>query len=116
GSPQNGVSVAAHRTIKKVTEDLERQSFNTAIAALMEFVNDLYKEKVNGFTDRGAWQFALHSLVQLLQPFAPHIAEELWEALGHEGNTHDAGWPQWDDNYLVNDTITVVVQVNGKLR
>jgi leucyl-tRNA synthetase len=116
GKPDRAVNVAAHRAIKRVTEDLERHSFNTAIAALMEYVNELYKRKTEGFGDRGAWQFALQSLVQLLQPFAPHIAEELWRSLGREGAVHAAGWPAWDDTYLVQESITIVVQVNGKLR
>lgn len=116
GPADNNVAVAAHRAIRKVSEDLERLSFNTAVAAMMEYVNELYKLKTQGFADRGAWQFALTSLVQLLQPFAPHLSSELWQALGHEGMIHDGGWPEWDDNYLVTDTITIVVQVNGKLR
>jgi len=116
GAADQLVKIATHKAIKKVTEDLERRSFNTAVSALMEFVNDLYKQKTSGFTDRGAWQFALSTLAQLLQPFAPHIAEELWENLGREGLIHKATWPQWDDKYLTSDTITVVVQVNGRLR
>lgn len=110
------VTKSAHKAIKKVTEDLSRHSFNTAVAALMEFVNELYKIKANGFGDKGAWQFALSALTQLVQPFAPHVAEELWQLLGKEGNVHDFGWPQWDKTYLITDTITIAVQVNGKLR
>ena len=116
GPAGKAINAAAHKAIKRVSEDLERHSFNTAVAALMEYVNELYKLKVKGFSDRGAWQFALSTLAQLLQPFAPHIAEELWQALGHQDNVHKTSWPLWDDNYLVQDTITVVVQVNGKLR
>lgn len=107
---------STHKAIKKVTEDLSRHSFNTAVAALMEFVNELYKQKTEGFKDRGAWLFALSTLVKLVQPFAPHISEELWQQLGNEGNVHDDGWPEWDKTYLVSDFMSIAVQVNGKLR
>lgn len=103
-----------HTVIKKVTEDIYRLSFNTAIAAMMEYVNDLYKLKTSGFN--GDWQFALGSLVQLLQPFAPHMAAELWQQLGNGDQLDFADWPQWDESKIVKDTLTVVVQVNGKVR
>jgi leucyl-tRNA synthetase len=107
---------AVHRAIAKVSEDLENLSFNTAIAALMETVNELYKIKAdNGFA-AGEWQFAIESLVKLLAPFAPHITEELWQALGCKGSVHVSEWPVHDPQYLVRDTVTVAVQVNGKLR
>ena len=106
---------AQHKTARKVTDDIRRQSFNTAIAALMEYVNELYKLKVDGFSDT-VWREALSALAQLISPFAPHVAEELWQQLGHEGLIQETMWPQWDDAYLVSDTITVIVQVNGKLR
>lgn len=104
-----------HRTIKKVTDDLERLSFNTAIASQMELVNTLYKAKVNGMKGE-SWRQALVSLVQLVAPFAPHVAEELWQQLDGEGSVHLAAWPVWDDSLLVEDTVTIVVQVNGKVR
>ncbi len=103
-----------HRTIKKVTTDIHRLSFNTAIAALMEYVNELYKLKVDGFSE--AWQQPLESLVQLLQPFAPHISAELWQQLGHNDQLDFVDWPTWDESLIVTDTVTIVVQVNGKVR
>lgn len=103
-----------HATIKKVTGDMHRMSFNTAIAALMEYVNDLYKLKVDGFTDD--WQASLEALTQLVQPFAPHVAAELWQQLGHDSSLDTAAWPQYDESKIVTDTITIVVQVNGKVR
>ncbi len=107
----------AHSMIKKVSDDLEHLSFNTAVAALMEGVNELYKVKAaEGFTAGGSWHFALSSLTQLLAPFAPHIAEELWEQLGHKGSVHVNNWPVYDESYLVADTMNIVVQVNGKVR
>jgi leucyl-tRNA synthetase len=105
-----------HPTIKKVTEDLEDQKYNTAIAAMMKCVNDLYLLKKDGFADHAAWQFALESLVALVAPFAPHIADELWQQLGHESSVQRDSWPTWDDQYLVSDTMTLAVQVNGKVR
>ncbi len=92
-----------NQTIKKVTEDLHRNSFNTAVAALMEFVNHLYKS--------GKSPADLAALAKLVKPFAPHLACEMLEKL----NTNDV-WPTWDESALTADTVEVVVQVNGKLR
>jgi leucyl-tRNA synthetase len=94
-----------HKTIKKVTEDIERISFNTAVAALMEFLNFMARA--------GANRAALIDLAKLLMPFAPHIASELLEQLGEDPA---ADWPSWDEKYLEADTATVAIQVNGKLR
>lgn len=106
---------ARHKTVRKVTNDFRRLSFNTSISALMEYVNELYKYKVDGFSDE-AWRSALEALVQCIAPLAPHMAEELWSQLGHETLVHETLWPQWDDALIVEDTMTIVVQVNGKLR
>lgn len=103
-----------HATIKKVTGDVRRLSFNTAIAALMECVNDLYKLKVDGFTNE--WQVTVEVLVKLVQPFAPHMAAELWQQLGNDTQLDFEAWPTWDDAKIVSDTMTIIVQVNGKLR
>ena len=92
-----------NKTIKKVTEDIYKCSFNTAVACLMEYVNELYKT--------GASKEDLVVLAKLLKPFAPHLASEMLEKLGA-----DDEWPKWDDKYLVADKVVVVVQVNGKLR
>jgi len=109
------VTKALHKAIRKVTDDISSLRFNTAIAALMEFVNELYKQKLNGMS--GAhWEQAIKQLVQLVAPFAPHLAEELWQQLGGEGLIQAAAWPNWDDQQLAIDTITIVVQVNGKVR
>lgn len=107
--------IAVHKTIKKVTDDLERLSFNTAIAAQMELVNELYKAKETGLKGE-SWQFTLESLVKLVAPFAPHIADEIWQQLGQVGSVHVSTWPVWDDALLVEDTVTIAVQVNGKVR
>lgn len=101
--PAERNQAARHATIKKVTQDIYRQGFNTAVSALMEFVNTLYKQ--------GAAREDLVVLGKLLKPFAPHLASEMLEKL-----EADDEWPTWDESLLVADTVEVVVQVNGKLR
>ena len=106
-----------HLTIKKVTRDIEDEKFNTAVAAMMEMVNNLYKLKETyGVQASETWRFTLESLLQILAPFAPHITEELWYELGHSDTIHVDHWPKWDDKHLTSDTMTIIVQVNGKLR
>ncbi len=103
-----------HKTIKKVTEDFHRESLNTAVAALMEFVNDLYKLKLEGFSND--WRFVLEDLLKMLVPFAPHISSELWQQLGNDDFIEKSGWPKWNEELLKTDKIQIIVQVNGKLR
>jgi leucyl-tRNA synthetase len=101
---------ATHRAIKKVQEDIEHLRYNTAIAALMTLLNDI---KRDGPPDR----WVLEALLVMLAPFAPHIAEELWEALGRPKSIFDdARWPQFDPALTVEDVAVIVVQVNGKVR
>lgn len=107
-----------HKTIKKVGDDIEeRFHFNTAIAAIMELVNSIsaFGEKKNPLFAPVVKE-ALDSVVLLLAPFVPHIAEELWEGLGHEKGVDEASWPVHDPAAIVEEEVTVVVQVNGKLR
>ncbi len=99
--------VIRHKTIKKLTEDLHRASFNTAVAALMEYVNELYKN--------GANEADIDALARLLKPFAPHLASEMLEHLQGTPEIDDV-WPTWDDSLLIEENVEVVVQVNGKLR
>ena len=98
-----------HQTVKKVTDDYENLRFNTAISQMMVFINDCYKAEV--FPTEYAEGF-----VKLLAPIAPHVAEELWEILGHTGTLTYEEWPTFDESKLVDDEVEVVVQVNGKLR
>lgn len=106
-----------HRAIKKVTEDLEQLKYNTAIATLMQCTNDLYKlQASHGFADRENWKFSLESLLMIMAPFAPHITEDLWHELGHDDSVHVGHWPIYDNQYIVSDNVTIVVQVNGKVR
>ncbi len=117
GHTSPNVQRLIHQTIKKVTEDIEHQRYNTAIAAMMQCVNELYKAKADeGFSDKQTWHFALESMVQLVAPFAPHISEELWYELGNTASVHVDGWPTWDEALLKEETLTIVVQVNGKVR
>ena len=102
-SSEGDTTVIRHKTIKKVTEDIHRFSFNTAVAALMEYVNELYK--------LGAKKEDQITLAKLLKPFAPHLASEMLEKL-----ESDDVWPVWDEKYLASDTVEIVVQINGKLR
>ncbi len=98
-----------HKTIKKVTEDIESMGFNTAISAMMILVNELYRAECRS-------EEALKPLVQILAPFAPHLAEELWEKMGGEGLCSLAPWPKYDSTLVADDTVTIGVQVNGKMR
>lgn len=107
---------AVNATIKKVSNDLENMNFNTAIAAMMELVNQLYKLKVEDNFSASEWQWALETLQQLLAPFAPHIAEELWATMGHDQTIHLSEWPKFDEKYLLSEKVTIVIQINGKLR
>lgn len=116
GPSNRAILVATNKAIKKVSKDLENLSFNTAVAAMMEFVNELYKIKAEDNYAASDWRYALECLVQIMAPFAPHVAEEMWQQLGYEESIHQDHWPLWDEQYLVADEITVVVQVNGKLR
>ncbi len=105
-----------HQTIKKVTEDVDgRFHFNTAIAAVMELVNAVYSFK-SARENPGVMREALETIVRLLNPFVPHICEDLWARLGHADSIELAGWPDWDEKALAADEITLVVQVNGKVR
>lgn len=103
------IEKSLHKTIKKVTEDIESLSFNTAISAMMIFVNDLYKAEIKP-------KSALKTLSQLLMPFAPHIAEEVWSKLGGEGFVSVAPWPSYQQELVNDDVITMAVQVLGKTR
>lgn len=111
-----------HRTIKKVTDDIEREfQFNTAVAALMEFVNGLYKftaERAQLRTpeETVALREAAHTLTLLLAPFAPHLAEELWEMLGQPPSVATQPWPRYEPALIVSERLTIPIQVNGKLR
>jgi leucyl-tRNA synthetase len=105
-----------HRTIKRVSEDMGRFKFNTAVAAQMELLNAISKAIEEGTASRECCERAFDSLLQLLHPAAPHLSEELWEMRGHTTRLLDTPWPTYDEAQLVEERVTVVVQVDGKLR
>ncbi len=105
-----------HDTIRRVTEDLENFSFNTAVAALMELRNALIDVQRLNNVDRTTWNEAIESMLLLLAPIAPHITEELWERRGKPFSIHQAEWPTWDDEIAREEAITLIVQVNGRVR
>ncbi len=105
-----------HKTIRKVTDDLERIRFNTMVAALMEFSNYLARTMEAGAVDYAHWEESVDTLVLLLAPTAPHLAEELWQQTGHDYSIHNQQWPGWDEELARDEEITLVIQINGKLR
>ncbi len=109
---------ALHKTIRKVTGDLETFRFNTAVSAMMELQNQVLDVRAR---ERSAlapaqWREVVTIMTLLLAPMAPHLGEEVWELLGSEGSVLDAAWPSWDESLAADEIVTVVVQVNGKLR
>ncbi len=109
GSDSDETRRMLHKTIRKVTEDTEGLRFNTAISSMIEFINFAYKEE--SISRESAETFVL-----LLGPYAPHLCEELWEKLGYDTSLAWHEWPAWDPELVQEDTVTVSVQVNGKLR
>ena len=108
--PSQSLERLLHQTIKKVGEDIEALRFNTAISASMILLNAMEEE--SGGIPRGTFEI----LLQLISPFAPHIAEELWQRTGHSGTIFDSPWPKYDEAKTVESVITLILQVNGKLR
>lgn len=105
----NNLEKVYHQTVKKVTEDYEHLRFNTAISQMMVFINEGYK------ADAIPKQY-VEGFVKLLSPVAPHLAEEMWEKLGHQGTVSYEPWPTYDESKLVDDEVEIVVQVNGKMK
>ncbi len=101
-----------HRTIKKVTEDIETFKFNTAIASIMEFTNEVYGTRM----DEPTHKQVVENLIIILSPFAPHICEELWHRIGKKGSITEISWPEYDRELIKDNTLTIPIQVNGKLR
>lgn len=113
---QSKILQAVHQMIQKVTADIEQSRYNTAIAASMGCVNQLYKLKVDNFGKNQVWQQALENLVMCIAPFAPHMADELWHNLGHSDTINVDHWPTHNEKYLTSDIMKIVVQINGKVR
>ena len=106
-----------NNTIKRVTDDIEKRfNFNTAISAVMELVNELYRYKELDDVNMGLMRYAAEVTVLLLAPFVPHICEEMWEGLGNTESLYRHPWPEFDETALVKDTEEIVIQINGKVR
>jgi len=105
-----------HQAIRKVTQDMERFSFNTMVAALMEYTNYLVKAKESSVAQTAAWRESIETLLLLMAPSFPHISEELWARIGQDYSIHQQPWPAWDEELAAEEIITIVVQVNGKVR
>ena len=105
-----------HQTIKRVAHDIERFRFNTMLAALMEFTNELTRLRATAAVDGAAWRDAVDSLLLMLAPSVPHFAEELWERTGHAYSIHQQPFPTHDEALAAEETVELVVQVNGRLR
>ncbi|MDR0453967.1 MAG: leucine--tRNA ligase [Deferribacteraceae bacterium] len=120
--PQGEVSTEIflyiHATVKKTTTDIERFQFNTAVAAIMEFVNSLYilQDKLTDTATKSAFKSALITLMRLCAPFTPHVAEELWSLASMHGFISCEGWPTYKEEYTLHNNITIAVQINGKIR
>ena len=105
-----------HKTIRRVGEDIESFKFNTAIAAMMEFSNALNQAWDRKDVDTDVWNESLNTLALMMSPITPFLAEELWERLGQQYSVHQQNWPAWDPDLAADEMITLVVQVNGRLR
>ena len=123
GLPQNGSPISdknlerdTHLAIKKVTGDLDRFKYNTAISSLMEFTTQISEQYREGQVSVNVWADALDNLLILMSPIVPHLTEEMWESLGNPFSIHKREWPKYDSDLATYDEITLVVQVNGKLR
>ena len=116
GDADKNMAYWLNYAIKKVSDDIgERFNFNTAISTIMELVNEMYRYK-EGTVNPGLFGAAIKDLIIMLAPFVPHVTEEMWEHLGHEGSAHDQNWPEYGEKALVKDTVEIVVQVNGKIK
>jgi leucyl-tRNA synthetase len=105
-----------HKTTRRVTGDLDRFKFNTALAAMMEMTNAMGAAWEHRGIGGASWREAVERLLLLLAPIAPHVTEELWERTGHPYSIHAQSLPQWDESLAADEVITLVVQVNGKVR
>lgn len=114
---QKEILFQLHRTIKKVTEDLEGNfHFNTAVSACMEFLNALYRFSARSSEEKKTFRLCFETLLVLLAPFIPYLAEELWSRLGHSGTIFHAKWPSYDPRFFEREEEEIVVQISGRVR
>ena len=111
-----GLLRKSHQVIRKVTEDMESLSFNTAVAAIMELRNAIVESHREENVSLKSWNESVDSLLLMMAPIAPHLSEELWERRGYSYSIHEQSWPTWDPELAKEETVTLIVQVNGKVR
>ena len=116
GSEEKELNYVRNFAIKGVTEDSERFQFNTSIARIMELVNALYKYESAGVKNSKLYRDTIIDMLKLMAPFAPHLAEELWEKIGGTYSIFNQPWPAWDEKALVRDEVEIVIQLNGKIK
>jgi leucyl-tRNA synthetase len=116
GDAARALRRATHQTIARVSADIEEKAFNTTVAALMELTNTLHRAREAGDVDRAAWDEAIDSLLLMMAPLCPHVAEELWEQRGRRYSIHQQSWPESDAALAVEELVEIPVQVNGKVR
>jgi leucyl-tRNA synthetase len=114
--PEQVLRRKTHQTIQKVTEDIERFHFNTAISAIMELVNTIYQFDAKTEAARAVLREAIETTIVILSPFVPHISEELWQTLGREKSVIEIPWPEFDPDATAEEEMLVIIQINGKLR
>jgi leucyl-tRNA synthetase len=110
------IATLSHATTKRVVENLDQFKFNTGVSALMEYSNDLAKLWDGGGVSRASWEDATDRMLRLIAPMAPHFADEMWERTGRTASVHERSLPEWDEALTVAETVTIIVQINGKLR
>jgi leucyl-tRNA synthetase len=111
-----GLRRKVHQTLQRVTHDFQNFEFNTIVSSLMELANELYKTRELGAMDTPAWKEAMDIYLRMMAPVTPHIAEELWSSLGKPYSIHTQSWPVVDEEAATEDVVTLVIQVNGKVR
>ena len=116
GASEEALRKRLHQTIERVTADYEEFSFNTAMARMMELVNEIYKYRAGDGADRALLTEAAEALLKMLAPMAPFVTEEQWRAFGHADSIHFAKWPEFDPEVARESEVMMVVQINGKVR
>ncbi len=113
---ERDVRKVAHATLQKYERDLAAFSFNTVVSGMMEFTNALFKARDAGLVGTPAWREASDMLLLMIAPIAPYMSEELWSRLGRGFSIHQQSWPVFDASAVIEETLTIVVQINGKVR
>jgi leucyl-tRNA synthetase len=115
GPADTELMAETHRALKRITEDIDRFHFNTTVSSLMSLAN-VFQDYLSAEPRAASFDEAYKTMILMLAPAAPHISHELWELRGHEGMLATEPWPAWDESLITESTVTMVVQVNGKVR